>query len=256
MAATKDEAFVLKTQDYRDTSVLATFFTRDHGKIRGIIKGIRDTRARFGSTLEPFSLNEILFYRRKRGGDLHLVSQVETIDLFTAVREDLDRLCYASYFTELLDALTEVEDMSPEAFGLMRESLAFLATGVSARRAARIFEIKLLEITGLSPETHACVVCRTASPDPAFFNPAWGGIRCAICEAKATAEEDVTSLRLSRGTLQFIDHVQRLQVSELANVKVAQTVGVELERMLRRFVDYHLQSKLKTMIFLEKMGMA
>ena len=68
MSATKTLAFTLKTQDYRDTSLLGYFYTRDHGKVRGIVKGIRDTRARFGSTLEPFSLNEILFYKRRKGG--------------------------------------------------------------------------------------------------------------------------------------------------------------------------------------------
>lgn len=255
MSAAKDEAFVLRTQDYRETSLLATFFTREHGKIRGIVKGIRDTRARFGSTLEPFSLNEILFYRRKRGGDLHLVTQVETLDLFRAVREDLDRLSFASYFTELLNELTEAEDPSPEAFDLMKESLKLLSSGVSAKRAARIFEIKLLELTGLMPETRACVVCRAESPDPAYFNPAWGGIRCAVCQSKAAGENGASGLRLSQGTLHFIDHVQRANVGELANVKVAQGVGEELERMLRRFVDYHLSSKLKSMVFLEKMGL-
>ncbi len=65
MSAIKTQAFILKTQVYRDTSLLGDFYTRDHGRIKGVIKGIRDTRARFGSTLEPFSLNEILFYKKK-----------------------------------------------------------------------------------------------------------------------------------------------------------------------------------------------
>ena len=221
---TKDEAFVLKTQDYRDTSLLATFFTRSHGKVRGIVKGIRDTRARFGSTLEPFSLNEILFYKRKRGGDLHLVTQVECLDLMTPIREDLDRLAYASYFTELLDALTEIEDPAPEVFDLMKEALVFLSSGVSPRRAARVFEIKLLELVGLMPDTHDF--------------------------------EKVIDRPLSKGTLLFIEHVRRVPVAELENVKVAQGVGEELERCLRRFVDYHLSKKLNSVIFLEKMGIA
>src|SRR3989338_3791400 len=102
MSATKTYAFVLNTQDYRDTSLLGDFYTRDHGRIRGIVKGIRDTRARFGSTLEPFSLNEILFYKRKRGGDLHLVTQVDMMDEFPGVRDDLERLAAGAYCIELL----------------------------------------------------------------------------------------------------------------------------------------------------------
>ena len=102
MSATKNQAFILKTQDYRDTSILGDLYTKDYGRIRGIVKGIRDTRARFGSTLEPFSLNEILFYRRRKGGDLHLVTHVELTDLFQDVREDLAR-CVVAHDWGLLE---------------------------------------------------------------------------------------------------------------------------------------------------------
>src|SRR3990167_5611362 len=127
MSATKSLAFVLNTQDYRDTSLLGDFYTKDYGRIRGIVKGIRDTRARFGSTLEPFSLNEILFYRRRKGGDLHLVTQVDLVDLFQDVREDLERLAAASYCTELVRELVENEEPSPEIFELMHDTFKFLS---------------------------------------------------------------------------------------------------------------------------------
>ena len=175
MSATKTLAFVLKTQDYRDTSLLGSFYTKEHGKIRGIVKGIRDARARFGSTLEPFSLNEILFYRRRRGGDLHQVTQIDLIQLFPEVREDLERLATASYFAELLNELVEVEDSNSGIFDLMRDSLRFLASGASCKRSARIFEVKLLDLLGFMPEIRACVKCQAKDPQPAYFSVSLGG---------------------------------------------------------------------------------
>ncbi len=251
MAATKTQAFVLYTQDYRDTSLLGSFYTRDFGKIRGIVKGIRDTRTRFSSTLEPFSLNEILFYRRKRGGDLHQVTQIDCMSLFPEVREDLERLSYASYFSELLDELVEVEDPNPEIFDLMNDSLLFLASGASPKRAARIFEVKLLESLGLMPEIRFCVVCETKDPDPAYFNVGMGGIHCKAC----APQKDSVSAPISKGTLNFLDRVRRSDLKALYPIKVSQEVGEELEKILRRFVDFHLSNKLKSVIFLEKMGL-
>lgn len=264
MSAAKTRAFILKTQDYRDTSLLAHFYTSEYGKIRGIVKGIRDTRARFGGTLEPFSLNEILFYKRRRGGDLHQVTQIELLDDFTGVREDLERLGWASYFVELVNELTEAEDPNAEIFALLGDSLRFLASGASAKRAARIFEVKLLEHLGLVPEVSSCVVCRAERPDPAFFNVALGGIRCRACSqsrvpdaAGRFAEQSaVVGIPVSRGTLNFLQHVRRAAVEELYKVKVSQEVGAELEKMLRRFVDFHLSNKLKSVIFMEKMGLS
>lgn len=253
MAATKTLAFVLKTQDYRDTSILASFYTRDYGKVRGIVKGVRDARATYGSTLEPFSLNEILFYRRRRGADLHQVTQVDAVDLFTGVREDLERLSFASYFTEVLDELVEVEEPNPGIFDLFMESLKFLESGASPKRSARIFEIKLFEALGLMPEIRACAVCQTKDPNPAFFNVSLGGITCQACRSAGVSE--APSFPVSRGAIHFLEHVRRTAVPDLQNVKVSQEVGIELERTLRRFVDYHLTKKLKSVIFLEKMEM-
>ncbi|MGH7198338.1 MAG: DNA repair protein RecO [Candidatus Omnitrophota bacterium] len=253
MSATKTLAFVLKTQDYRDTSLLGSFYTKDHGKIRGIVKGIRGA-ARFGSTLEPFSLNEILFYRRRRGGDLHQVTQIDLVQLFPELREDLERLAYASYFAELLNELVEVEDANPGIFELMTDSLRFLATGASCKRSARIFEVKLLDLLGFMPEIRACVKCQAKDPQPAYFSVSLGGIQCKKCR-DLRGENDGAGILVSKGALNFLEHVRRSGVQELYNVKVSQEVGGELGRILRRFVDFHLSNKLKTVTFLEKMGM-
>ena len=259
MAATKTLALVLGKQDYRDTSLLVDFYTREHGKIKGIIKGIRDGRERYGSTLEPFSLNEILFYKRKRGGDLHQVTQVELVDLYPKVREDLETLSYASYFVELVDELTEVEVSEPEIFELMMDVLSFLAGGSSAKRAARIFEIKFFELLGLVPEFKYCVACRVEWPDPSFFSIPQGGIYCKSCAGRSQGDQAMvvrmgTGIPVSRGTINFLEHVRRAQVKDLHHVKVAQEVGEQLEKILRRFVDFHLQKKLNSITFIEKMG--
>ena len=70
----KTEAVVLRKRDFRETSLIVEFYTREFGKMSGILKGIRSEPQKFASTLEPFSLNEIIFYS-KRSSSLHLVSQ-------------------------------------------------------------------------------------------------------------------------------------------------------------------------------------
>lgn len=258
MSATKTLAFVLKTQDYRDTSLLVDLYTREHGRVRGIVKGIRDARARFGSTLEPFSLNEILFYKKKRSGDLHLVTQVELVDDFPKVREDLERLATASYCVELLSELVEPEESELQIFELLKDELLFLSSGASAKRGARIFEVKLLDILGLMPEIKNCVICRAPAQEPIYFSSAIGGIHCKDCllrgETGPPRLQGGVSLSVSKGTLLFLDRAQRTALKDLVQVKVSQEVGKELEKLLRRFTDFHLSHKLKSLTFMEKIS--
>ena len=254
MSATKNPAFVLKTQDYRDTSLLADFYTRDHGRIRGIVKGIRDTRARFGGTLEPFSLNEILFYKKRKGGDLHLVTQVEAVDEYSALRQDLECLATASYCIEMIAELVEPEEPEPLIFHLLTDTFAFLSSGASRRRAARIFEVKLLDILGFMPAIKHCVLCRAIPQETVYFNTAIGGIHCKDCAVKNQSLLGGARQPVSKGTLLFLERVQRSALKELYPIKVSQEVGGELERLLRHFTDFHLSHKLKSLTFMEKMG--
>ena len=74
-------AFVLRTYDFRETSKIVNFYTRDFGKVKGILKGIRKDSKKFGSTLPLLSLNHIVFYK-KRMTEIHLVSHCDLIDDF------------------------------------------------------------------------------------------------------------------------------------------------------------------------------
>jgi len=50
-------AYVLHTRAYRETSVIATFLTQEHGKINGVVRGVRGKNRshRFkNATLQPF----------------------------------------------------------------------------------------------------------------------------------------------------------------------------------------------------------
>jgi DNA repair protein RecO (recombination protein O) len=185
------------------------------------------------------------------------------VDLFPDVREDLERMAAASYCTELVKELVENEESSPEIFGLMHDTFKFLSSGASAKRALRIFEVKLFDLLGLMPEVKVCVFCRAALQGTVYFNAGAGGVHCRDCGEKRRAGArhavainggGTTSLPVSRGTLNFLDHVKRVPVSGLASVKVSQEVGEELEKILRRFTDFHLSHKLKTLTFMEKIG--
>jgi len=88
MSIHKTETIILNRRDFRETSIIANFYTRDFGKLSGILKGIKTEPSKFASTLEPFSYNEIIFYR-KRNSSLHLISQCDTKDNFDKIRQSI-----------------------------------------------------------------------------------------------------------------------------------------------------------------------
>src|SRR5208283_1453149 len=123
----KTEGIVLKTFDFRETSRIATFFTRDFGKVKGVLKGIRRDPQKFGSSVEKFSVNDIVYYQY-RNTELHLVSHCDMKDFFSGLRGDLERMTAASYAAELIDTLMPPEEENPEIYRLMQSFFKSLQT--------------------------------------------------------------------------------------------------------------------------------
>jgi len=250
------DAIILRKQDIRETSLLVTFYTRDFGKIKGLIKGARGPRGGLGYQVQVFTLNRIIFYESKRRG-IHTVSQCDLLDFFETIREDILKTSYAYYFVELVDALTEEKDKNEEMFDILLDSFVLLKSEHSPKRISRILEIRLLMLSGLMPRLDRCVLCSSEidfgnlSFNKIRFSYKSGGIICKECFG-----EDESSDRILPGTALFIAHVERTSYEKLARIKVSGEVGRELEEIMKKFLSYRLDTPIKSLEFLEKIEKA
>ncbi|HWN91251.1 MAG TPA: DNA repair protein RecO, partial [Verrucomicrobiae bacterium] len=62
MAVHRTQAVVIGRRALGESDRLVDFYTRDHGKVRGVAKSARRPRSRFGSALELFTLGELVFF--------------------------------------------------------------------------------------------------------------------------------------------------------------------------------------------------
>lgn len=246
------DAIILRKQDIRETSLLVVFYTRDFGKVRGLIKGVRGPRGQLGSQVHIFTLNKIVFYDTSKS-DIHKISQCDLLDFFETIREDILKTSYAYYFVELVDILTGEKDRNEDIFDLLLKGLNLLKSEASPRRISRILEIRLLMISGLMPRLDKCALCgraivlRKISFDKTRFSYKSGGLICEGC-----LEKDSDSHRILAGTAHFIDHVERAPFEKLARLKVSRDVGKELEEIMRRILGYQLETRIKSLEFLDK----
>jgi len=244
------EAVLLKKQDLRETSLFLTFYTRGFGKIYGVIKGARGQKGQYCAVPQLFTLNEVVFYERK-AKDVFTISQCELKEFFGEIRENLEKTSYAVYFVELINSLTPVCEKNEAMFQLLTNCLRLLSGSASPKRAARIFEIKLLSILGLMPQVSNCAACGAVKLDKKVrFSFKNGGVLCEACAAK---EKD--SVAISIGTAHFIGHISRSNWEMIPRIKVSSDVGREVESLLRRFFNYHLHLKPKSLDFMRKTQM-
>jgi DNA repair protein RecO (recombination protein O) len=79
VALYRDNAVVIRTQKLGEADRIVTLFSREHGRIRAVAKGVRRTKSKFGARLEPGSYVDIQLYT---GKTFDVVTQVESIENF------------------------------------------------------------------------------------------------------------------------------------------------------------------------------
>jgi len=240
MSIHKTEAIVINRRDFRETSVIANFYTRDFGKISGILKGIRTEPEKFASPVEPFSYNEIVFYK-KRNSSLHLVSQCDLKDNFLPIRQSILKTGLSSIMMELLDSIMPAEDRNEEVFNLTIDSLKELQNNGNPDKIITIFKIKILSLSGFKPHFDSCVSCYSKIIGESKFSLSLGGLLCMSCSKK-----DLRARSIFKGTVASILHIQKNDFKTNLNLGMNPQIKKELELILNSFLNFHLEKELRT----------
>jgi DNA repair protein RecO (recombination protein O) len=242
----RTEAVVLRRSDLGEADRILTLFARGYGKIRAVAKGVRKPASRKGGHVELFSRVDLLL---AQGRSLEVVSQAEMLDAFVALRQDLERTVYAAHFVELVDAFTEESDQHDDLYDLLVSGLGWLCSTADLRRTARYYELRLLDVVGYRPQLFECVIGgEVIEAQDQSFSPAEGGVVCPSC-----AEHTPRVRPISLGALKVLRYLQQRTYDTVEQLKLGDGVQAEVERLMLDLLAYHLERRLKSAAFLERL---
>lgn len=236
----KTDGIVLKTFDLRETSRIAIFFTKEFGKVSGVLKGIRKDHKKFGSSVDRFSVNYIVYYQY-RNSDLHLISHCDLKSYYYPIRQDLKKSLAASYILELVNLIMPPEEKNEKIYNLMLDFLESLQTHNDASLLVHYFQIKILSLSGFKPHLDACLKCKTLIIEKARFSLREGGLVCLNCAAG-----DATLELLSPGAVSSIIYTEKHDWPTCLRLKLTESVQKELKYVLNNFLVFHLGRKVKS----------
>jgi DNA repair protein RecO (recombination protein O) len=250
MPSYKTPAVPLYSMDFAEWDKMVTFFTRDFGKVKGIAKGAKRSRKRFGSGLEPFTYVTLSFFEKERSSLVRL-NHCEIIESYSGIHDDVLKVGYASYLGELVNEMVAEREASGPLFKLFITFLYLLNKPSFREEFIRIFELRLLALSGYQPELNKCVVCRkeVSSKKGHRFSLNKGGLVCADC---FKGSRDYPSL--SGGTIMMLQRAQTIEIEKVTRLFFSPQAREESRRILPRFIEYHLEKPLKSLQFLEHLG--
>jgi len=147
----KWEGIVIRGVDYGESSKVVTLFTREHGKLAVMARGAKKAKSRLAAVSQLFTHGYYLC-KAGPGSGMPDLSQGDVVDSFKAMRQDLNATAYAAYMAELLDRLTHERETNPYLFQLIVHIFRYLDEGRDAEILCRIFETKMLQVAGISPQ--------------------------------------------------------------------------------------------------------
>jgi len=150
-------AFILHHRPYRETSLLLDVFTRDHGRVSLIARGVRKNRSKMRPLLQPFYPLLLSFQGRT---ELLTLQTVEPRGIPIDLRED--SLLGGFYLNELLMRLLQKQDPHPELYTIYQDTLLELGRTPLQQKHLRLFEKKLLDALGYGLQLHHSIPDRKA----------------------------------------------------------------------------------------------
>jgi DNA repair protein RecO (recombination protein O) len=228
-----DEAVVLRTYKSGEADRVCVLWTRHHGKVRILAKGVRKTSSRMGGSLEPMAHVKVDLVKAR--GDLYVTRHVAHLTRLTTLRESYPRIAAGLAVVEVVDAIPTEEAADEGIFDLLVRVLQTLDNPeFEPELVAASFFLKLLAYDGSEPVVDQCANC--ASPGPLVaFNAEVGGMLCANCRS---------GVAISREAHALVTRILNGQLASVLRESAPEGAG-EVMALAHQAIENHFGRRLK-----------
>jgi len=160
MSLIETEGLVLKTYNLAEADRIVLFLTHEHGLVRGVAKGAKRLKSKFGSGLEPYSVVRVTYFQ-KDAVELVSIQHVELLRSYFAFAADPQVLLKFAYLADLLTMITPPNDPNEDLYRMVRACLdASSQMPDRLESVSTYFELWLLRLGGCLPDWSRCQQCK------------------------------------------------------------------------------------------------
>jgi DNA repair protein RecO (recombination protein O) len=184
MALFETEALILRSYNLAEADKIVVCLSRSAGLIRGVAKGCRKLKNRFGAALEPFTLVNLTYYE-KENQELVSFRQVEILKSRFNLSSNAALLTGFSYMGDLLIDFSPPHQANDNLFRMAIACFeAVSETPEDLDAVLRYFEVWLLKLEGFLPDLRTCANCNKAFVDGgAVYLGSDLSLRCSQCSS-------------------------------------------------------------------------
>ena len=219
--------------------------TKERGKISAFGRGARRSNSTLLAATNAFVMGSFTLYE---GRNSYTLIQAAVKEHFTELAKAQPGVYYGFYFLELASYYAREGLEETTMINLLYISLkALLNERLDNQLIRVIFELKTMVINGEYPQVFACQNCGVTE-ELEGISISRSGIYCKECLSQAN---DIK--KVSPSAIYTLQYIISTPLEKLYTFAVTPEVLVEIKTIMRRYMEYYIEKKFKTLEILEMM---
>ena len=238
MAIHETEALVLRTYNLGEADKIVVCLTHAAGLIRGVAKGCRKLKSKFGASLEPFTLAKLHYYQ-KENQELVSLNQVEIVKSHFDLSGNAEILAGLAYMGDLVIEFSPPYQPNERLYRMVKACLAAISESeADLQIILRYFEVWLLKLEGYLSDVRHCGECRQPFDEKglAFLN-ADLVFRCGQCshgKGDALSKRLQTQLKATQRLAPYVFAQESRAIPASTHREMAELTHKLIGRVLER----------------------
>jgi len=146
---THTEAIVFKTVDYQESSKIVTMFTREHGKIALMVRGVKKPKSKFSGLIEIGNILDVVYYY-KSSRSVQILSEASYSVKNKNYRLDFEKMATMTSAIELISQLLHENEVNKPLFDFTKNMLIWLNEAeIHPPKIFPYLQIRLADLTGI-----------------------------------------------------------------------------------------------------------
>ncbi len=182
------DAINLKNYPLNDDDLIVMMFSKTKGLISAVAKGAKKPKSKLGARIQMFIANTILLFE---GRNLDIISQAQSLNTFSKIRYDMNKLTYSMYISEIISSLCSKEynkdENSEIIYNLIFNSYNKIANSQNLEEiiiTTLKFQLKIMDILGWGLDFTTCTVCQKELNSDIYYCQNYSGFLCEQCSRK------------------------------------------------------------------------
>lgn len=171
------KGLVVRVTPYNDTDAILSVLTPNYGRLTVKARGLRRKNSLLIAPCQLLAYAEFTLFEYR---GMYTINEAHSIELFSALRKDLQKLSLGSYFAQAAETMSQEDLPNPELLSLVLNCLYGLSKlNVPEVMVKAVFELRSACLSGYTPDLYGCHRCGSENPDR--FDISEGRLECAAC---------------------------------------------------------------------------